>query len=92
LNHRGTISHIRVLLCRLDDPASHQLSQLAAFELSAADAATLQPDAALDALQTTTHTRATAMLRRVLQAQSQLLDAQLTAQYRQPLSPRPHPR
>jgi len=86
------MSHIRVLICRVDDPTSDQLTELAAFDLPAADAATLQGDAALDNLETTTHTTANAILRRVLQAQSELLSAQLTAQYRQRFSPRRHPR
>ena len=60
------MSHIRVLICRVDDPTSDQLTKLAAFDLPAADAATLQGDAALDNLETTTHTTANAILRRVL--------------------------
>jgi hypothetical protein len=85
------MSHIRVLICRVDDPTSDQLTELATFDLPAADAATLQPDAALDNLETTTHTTPNAILRRVLQAQWELLDAQLTAQYRQRFFPRRHP-
>ena len=85
------MSQIRVLICRVDDPTNDQLTELAAFDLPAADAVTLQPDAALDNLETTTHTTGNAILRRVLQAQWELLDAQLTAQYRQRFSPRRHP-
>ena len=85
------MSHIRVLICHVDNPTNDQLTELAAFDLPAADAATLQPDAALDNLETTTHTTGNAILRRVLQAQWELLDAQLTAQYRQRFSPRRHP-
>jgi hypothetical protein len=76
----------------VDDPTSDQLTELAVFDLPAADAATLQPDDALDNLETTTHTTGNAILRRVFQAQWELLDAQLTAQYRQRFSPRCHPR
>lgn len=86
------MSHIRVLICRVDDPTSDQLTELAAFDLPAADATTLQPDDALDNLETTTHTTGNAILRRVLPSQWELLDAQLTAQYRQRFSPRRHPR
>jgi hypothetical protein len=86
------MSHIRVLICRVDDPASDQLTELAAFDLPAANAATLQPDTALDSLETTTHTTGNAILRRVFQAQWELLDAQLTEQYRQCFPPRRRPR
>jgi hypothetical protein len=86
------MSHIRVLICRVDDPTSDQLTELAAFDLPAADVTALQPATALDDLETTTHTTGNAILRRVLQAQSELLDAQLTDQYRQRFSPRRLPR
>src|SRR3712207_2607705 len=46
------MSHIRVLICRVDDPASDQMTELAAFDLPATDVSTLQPETALDALQT----------------------------------------
>jgi hypothetical protein len=86
------MSHIRVLICRVDDPTSDQLTELAAFDLPAADVTVLQPATALDDLETTTHTTGNAILRRVLQAQWELLDAQVTDQYRQRFSPRRHPR
>jgi hypothetical protein len=46
-----------VLICHVDDPTSDQLTELAAFDLPAADAATLQPDDALDNLEITTRNR-----------------------------------
>ncbi len=48
------MSHIRVLICRVDDPASDQMTQLAAFDLPATDVSRLQPATALDELETTT--------------------------------------
>jgi hypothetical protein len=73
--HRATaltkeypMSHIRVLICRVDDPTSEQMTELAAFDLPAADVAALQAQTALDDLETTTYTTANAILRRVLQA------------------------
>ena len=86
------MSHIRVLICRVNDPTSDQMTELAAFDLPAADVTTLQPETALDDLETTTHTTGTAILRRVLQAQWELLDGQLTDQYRQGFFPRRRPR
>jgi len=86
------MSHIRVLICRVDDPASDQMTELAGFDLPAADVTTLQPETTLDTLETTTHTVGNAILRRMLQAQSELLDAQLTDQYRQRFFPYGRPR
>ncbi len=81
------MSHIRVLICRVDDPASDQMTELAAFDLPAPDPQSLQPDTALDDLETTTHETGNAILRRVLQAQWQTLDTSLAQQYRQRCSP-----
>ncbi len=81
------MSHIRVLVCRVDDPTSDQMTELAAFDLPAPDPATLQPDTTLDNLETVTHETGNAILRRVLQAQWETLDTTLTEQYRQRFSP-----
>ncbi len=37
------MSHIRVLICRVDDTASDQMTELAAFELPAPDIAACNP-------------------------------------------------
>ncbi len=81
------MSHIRVIVCRVDDPASDQMTELAAFDLPATDVALLQPETALDALETTTQETGNAILRRTLQAQWDLIDADLTDQHRQAFSP-----
>ncbi len=81
------MSHIRVLVCRVDDPISDQMTELAAFDLPAPEPATLQPDTTLDNLETITHETGNAILRRVLQAQWETLDTTLTEQYRQRFSP-----
>jgi hypothetical protein len=54
LTKESLMSHIRVLICRVDDPASAQMTALAAFDLPATDISALQPETALDALETTT--------------------------------------
>src|SRR3954470_10284459 len=81
------MSHIRVLICRVDDPDADQLTELAAFDLPPADVATLPPETALDALETTTHETGQAILRRLLQARWDLIDAELTDNHRQACSP-----
>ncbi len=86
------MSHIRVLICRVDDLTTDQMTELAAFDLPAADVTALQPDTALDNLETTTHATGTAILRRLLQAQWDTIDAHLTEQHRQAFSPRRRPR
>jgi hypothetical protein len=47
----------------------------------------LQPETALDDLEQTTHDVGNAVLRRVLQAQWDTIDAQLAADYRRRFSP-----
>ncbi len=81
------MSHIRVLICRMDDPASEDMTQLAAFDLPAADPTSLHPATTLDKLETTTNLTGNAILRRVLQAQWETLDTTLAQQYRQRFSP-----
>ncbi|HSH77564.1 MAG TPA: hypothetical protein VLA19_03420 [Herpetosiphonaceae bacterium] len=82
------MSDSRVLICRVDDPASAQMTELAAFDLPAADVSTLQPETALDELETTTQETGNAILHRALQAQWNIIDAELTEQHRQHFPPR----
>jgi hypothetical protein len=63
------------------------MRELAAFDLPTADPAALQPETALDDLEQTTHDIGNAVLRRVLQAQWDTIDAQLAADYRQRFPP-----
>lgn len=64
----------RVLICRVDDPAADHMTELAAFDLTPADIPVLQPDTALDDLETTTQEAGNAILRRTLQAQWDRID------------------
>jgi hypothetical protein len=81
------MSHIRVLICQVDEPASEQMTELAAFDLPAPDTATLQPITALDDLETLTHETGHLILRRVLQAQWDIIDTALVAQHRRDALP-----
>ncbi len=83
------MSHIRVLICRVDDPTTDQMTELAAFDLPTPDVATLDPTTTLDDLETVTQQTGNAILRRVLQAQWELIDAALVAQHRQRCVPQP---
>ena len=84
------MSHIRVLICRVDEPDTDQITELTAFDLLTADVTTLLPEQALDELETTTHQTGNAILRRLLQAQWDINDAELTERYRQRFSPSAH--
>ncbi len=79
--------HIRVVVCEVDDQTPDTMRELAAFDLPSADVTALQPETALDALDQTTHDVGNAVLRRVLQAQWETIDAQLADEYRQRFSP-----
>src|SRR5262245_48774611 len=81
------MSHFRVLICQVDEPASDQMMELAAFDLPAPDIATLRPITALDDLETLTHETGHLILPRVLQAQLDIIDAALVAQHRQDALP-----
>jgi hypothetical protein len=59
---------MRVLICRVDDPASEQMTELAAFDLPTTDVSTLQPGTALDELEVTIQETGNVILRRTLQA------------------------
>ena len=68
------------------------MTELAAFDFPAIDVSALPPEAALDELERTTQETGNAILRRTLQAQWDLIDAELTEQHRQSFSPSASPR
>ncbi len=78
---------IRVLVCSVEDDAPDEMTELASFDLPATDVTVLQPETALDTLERTTYETGNAILRRVLQAQWETIDARLTEQHRQRFSP-----
>ena len=57
------MSHIRVLIWCVDDPASDQMTELAAFDRPATDVSALQAETGLDELETTTHETGNAIRR-----------------------------
>ena len=63
---------LRHVLCRIDDSATDQLTELASFDLPAPDE-----------LEATVQVAGNAMLRRLLQAALEELDAEVAARYRQ---------
>jgi len=73
--------HIRVLVCQVDDGTPDLMSELACFDLATPAVASLQPETALDALEVATQEVGTAILRRLLHAQWDEIDAALVAQH-----------
>jgi hypothetical protein len=80
---------IQVIIREVDDQQPATAKDLATFDLPATDVASLQPDTALDHLEATTPEIGTAILRRTLQAQWEVVDAALAEQYRQRFPPHP---
>ncbi len=74
---------IRVLICSIEEDAPDDMTELACFDLPATDVSTLQPETALDDLERTTHETGNAILRHLLQAQWDTIDAHLTQFHRQ---------
>jgi hypothetical protein len=74
---------IQVLICSIDENTPDEMTELACFDLPATDVTALQPETALDDLETTTLETGNAILRRVVQAQWDVIDARLTELHRQ---------
>ncbi len=72
---------IRVLICQVDDGTPDLMNDLACFDLATPDVAALQPETALDALEATTQEIGMTILRRLLHAQWDEIDAALVAQH-----------
>ena len=75
--------HLRVLICGCDDLTADLLTELAAVEVPLPEVTTLQPATALDDLEATVFTTGQTILRCLLQAAWEALDAALATAYRQ---------
>ncbi len=73
--------HIRVLVCQVDDGTPDLMSELACFDLATPDVATLHPETALDALEAAAQETGHAILRCLLHAQWDQIDAALVARH-----------
>ncbi len=74
---------IRVLICSVEEDAPDEMTELACFDLPPTDVSTVQPETTLDDLETITHETGNAILRRLFQAQWDVIDARQTQLYRQ---------
>ena len=81
------MSHIRVLICRVEDDSPDQMTELAHVDLPKIDVTTLKPEATLDDLEASTQKAGAAILQCILQAQWEKVDAELTQKTRQAFPP-----
>ena len=82
------MSHLRVIICRVEDEAQEeQMTELASFDLAEVEVKELKPETALDGLEATTQTVGQAVLRELLKQQWIEIDQQLVKHYQQAFSP-----
>lgn len=81
------MSRLRILICRVEDDNPDAMSELASFDMPEVDLDTLQPQTALDDLETSTHHIGNAALRKLLQARFEEIDKQLADKQRQAFPP-----
>ena len=79
--------HLQVVICEVDDQTPDHRRELARFDLPPTEVAALQPATALDTLEQTTFETGNAILRGLLHAHWNAVDAELVAQYRQRFPP-----
>lgn len=82
------MSRLRVTICRVDEAEdSEQTTEVARVDLPETDLATVAPGTGLDVLEATTQQTGRAILRRVLQAQWEAVDAAAVAAQRRAFPP-----
>ena len=80
------MSHLRVLICRVDDEHPEQMTELQRLDLPAVDPQQLTPETAIDTLEAQSLATGQELIRRLLGQQWQELDQQLAAETKR-LSP-----
>ena len=81
------MSHIRVLICRVEEDSPEKVIELSHLDLPETDISTLQPQTTLDALEERTQKAGNVLLQRLVEAQWEEVDAKLTQQTRQAFPP-----
>ena len=82
------MSHLRVLICRVDDEANpDQMTELHSIDLPAADPGQMQPETALDELETEVLTVGHEVMRHLLKSEWEEVDRLLVEQYQRRFSP-----
>ncbi|SRR5579883_1064267 len=80
------MSRLRVVICRVEGE-SEQTTEVARFDLAETDLATVAPGTGLDVLEDATRQTGQAILRRLLQAQWEAVDAAAVAAHRRAFPP-----
>jgi hypothetical protein len=87
-NEEDTMSHLRVLICRVDDEEHpDQMTELYHFDLPEVDPEQLQPETALDEMEDGVLTIGQDVMRHLLKSQWEEMDKLLVEQYRQHFPP-----
>lgn len=82
------MSHLRVLICRVDDEANPgQMTELHCFDLPAVDPEQMQPETALDEMEAEVLAVGREMMRHLLRSQWEEVDRLLVEQYWRRFSP-----
>ena len=81
------MSHLRVIICRVDDDSDNQMTELASFDLGEPKVSEMEAGKALDEMEATTATVGHQVLRELFKAQWEEVDQVLVEQYRQDFSP-----
>ena len=81
------MSQIRILICRVDENDSNNMTEIASYDLPEMEIQTFNPEVALDEAEATLHKQGQSILQRALQAQFEEVDRDLVEAYRQDFSP-----
>lgn len=83
------MSHLRVLICRVDDEANaDQMTELHSFDLPAVAPEQMEPETGLDEMETEILTVGQEVMRHLLRSQWEAVDRLLVEQYQEHFSPR----
>ena len=81
------MSQIRILICRVDENDSNNMTEIASYDLPEMEIQTFNPEVALDEAEATLHKQGQSILPRALQAQFEEVERDLVEAYRQGFSP-----
>jgi len=81
------MSHLRVIICRVDDDSDQQMTELASFDLDEPKVSEMEAERVLDEMEATTVKVGHQVLRELFKAQWAEVDQVLVEQYRQDFSP-----
>jgi hypothetical protein len=84
----GVMSHLRVLICRVDDEAKpDQMTELHSVDLPGVDPGQMQPETALDELETEVLAVGQDVMRHLMKSQWEEVDRLLVEAYQRRFSP-----